>query len=520
MLTDLELRMVLLVVGFGTPILFTLLGYLPYMTGILQKIKPYLVYPSIIGTYHTRPLPYFLGNAPTVGHSLYITMFLILNIVLTAIDYRSTQPNTWFASTYQEIMAYVSCRTGVLAFALAPLVILFSGRNNILLWLTNWSHSTYLILHRWVARIFAVHVILHSVVELALYIDKGEFKTETKLPYWIWGIVATLTTSIMLVASMLYVRRWSYEVFLITHIVLALLTLVGSWYHVELLFTRKWGYEFWLYAVFAVWGLDRVLRVFRILKNGVRPSTVTEITGDIVRVDVGGVRWASQPGVHTYAYFPTLNPWKPWENHPFSVIPTAMLRPSETSTIASPPQECDIEKNGDLKTTSEVRARSAATATTTGVSLYIRKATGITKFLQAHHKLTTLLDGPYPNNSSHAVLKCDRVVLVGGGIGITSLLPYLACHVNIKLYWSVKQNAEGLVRDLERVLESVEKDVRVGRRLQVEELLKEEAEGGWGTVGVVVCGPPGLCDDVRAGVVRNGKNGGTVWELQVDAFSW
>lgn len=80
-------------------------------------------------------------------------------------------------------MAYVANRTGVIAFAVLPLVILFSGRNNILLWLTNWSHSTYMLLHRWVARIFAVQVIVHSIVELVLYIDMGSYEEELIQPY-------------------------------------------------------------------------------------------------------------------------------------------------------------------------------------------------------------------------------------------------------------------------------------------------------------------------------------------------
>lgn len=166
-------RVVILVTGFVTPILLTCLGYLPYMTGILERIKPYLVYPSAVGTYHVRPLPYLLGNVPTVGQSLYIALLVILNVILTAVAYKTTQPFLWYATHQQEVLAFVMYRTGTLGFALAPLVILFSCRNNILLWLSNWSHSTYLVLHRWVARIFGVQVLLHSVLALALYIDTG-----------------------------------------------------------------------------------------------------------------------------------------------------------------------------------------------------------------------------------------------------------------------------------------------------------------------------------------------------------
>jgi hypothetical protein len=77
---------VILVVGFATAVVLTCLGYLPYMTGILERIKPYLVYPAAVRTYQVRPLPYLLGNAPTVGQSLYVAVMVILNVILTAVN--------------------------------------------------------------------------------------------------------------------------------------------------------------------------------------------------------------------------------------------------------------------------------------------------------------------------------------------------------------------------------------------------------------------------------------------------
>lgn len=519
---------ILLVVGVATPILFTVLSHLPYMGTLLDKIKPRLVWPSIIGTYHVRPLPFQLGNAPTIGQTWYIVMFLILNIILTAAGYQTHQPSSMWENTWQEVMGYISARTGVLAFALAPLVILLSGRNNFLLWLTNWSHSTYMILHRWVARIFGLQVILHSITELILYKDLGALGTEQVAPYWIWGIVATLAVVIMMVVSTLYFRRLSYEVFLITHIILAVFVIAGSWYHVDLLFSRKWGYEFWLYAACAVWFFDRLVRVGRVLKNGMRRAEVTAVSEDIVRVDIKDIRWESVPGKHTYAYFPTLNPFRPWENHPFSIIPTALLTSrgyslvpsSEASSTGSQHSNRDIEKSGVME--SVTQTKEARCATTSGVSLYVRRSDGITKALKSHASLLTLLDGPYPNSSTSAVLKTDRLILIGGGIGITATLPFIAHHSNVKLYWCVKSSMEGLVADLDSVMKSMrEKEVVVGGRLDIESLLDREMEVGWKRIGVVVCGPGGLCDDVRAGVVRRGRgNKGTVWELDVEAFSW
>lgn len=549
----------LLITGFTVPILFPVLGYFPFVSGIFDKVKPYLVYPSTIGTYHVRPLPFSFGNAPTIGQSLYIAAFFILTVILTAVNYESTQPNTWFDSTWQEIMAYISCRTGVLAFALAPLVILFSGRNNILLWCTNWSHSTYILLHRWIARIFGLQVIVHSIVELELYKDMGRLDVEQKEPYWIWGIVGTLATCIMLVASLLYMRRWSYEVFLLIHITMAVFVLVGSWYHVELLFRRRWGYEFWLYAACAVWFFDRLVRIIRMAKVGIRRAKVTEVGPDIVRIDVEGVEWGIvQSGLHAYAYFPTLNPWTPWENHPFSIIPTALLHnrtvmPSvdqqQSPSRSTSSEDADIEKNANLTTTATSNEvpqhhyhREVSSSTTTGVTLYIRKSTGRTRFLKAQphahdQPLLTLLDGPYHNNNhdTKSLLQCDRLLLIAGGIGITALLPLFLSpgyghHLSVKLCWSVKESVECLVRDMEPSLrrqamgwEEKEVIIQIGTRLDLEGLVRREAEvGGWKRVGVVVCGPGGMCDVVRDVVGRIGRErqGETVFELSVEAFSW
>jgi hypothetical protein len=60
---------ILIVIAFATPILLTDIQHLPYMTRLIDRISPYLVYPSILGTYQVRPLPYSLGNAPTIGRT-------------------------------------------------------------------------------------------------------------------------------------------------------------------------------------------------------------------------------------------------------------------------------------------------------------------------------------------------------------------------------------------------------------------------------------------------------------------
>jgi hypothetical protein len=214
-------RLSICLTAFALPIVLTWVGYLPFMTWL---------YPSIIRTYHDRPLPFLLGNVPTVGQSFYIAVLVILNIVFLAIGYKTAWPNQtnqWYQNHYQELMAYFMWRTGVLAFCNMPVLFLFSSRNNILLWLTNWSHSTYMLLHRWIARLFLLQTLLHSTLALVLCQNTGSYAKSLTTLWWIWGCVATVAAVILVLTSMLVLRQRACELFLITHIVMAVICVVG-----------------------------------------------------------------------------------------------------------------------------------------------------------------------------------------------------------------------------------------------------------------------------------------------------
>ncbi|KAK1569919.1 ferric reductase like transmembrane component-domain-containing protein [Colletotrichum navitas] len=514
---------VIICVGVGSPIMLSALKYLPFMTGAIDRLKPYLVYP--IGGYNIRPLPHLLGNPPTAGQGLWIAMFVTLNIVLGAITYRNFQyVHPWGFTKTAEILAYVGYRTGHISFALLPLTVLFSSRNNVLIWLTDWPFSTFLVLHRWVARLCAAHAIWckcggGAYAGYLSYTSTGTYYTDVHKPYWIWGIVATLCLVILLFQSVVWFRRASYEVFLVLHILLAVFTVAGCWYHVYYWKGLTGVYELWLYMVCAVWFFDRLVRVLRLAKNGVRRADVAELSADIVRVDIHGLRWSAEPGYHAYVYFPTLQPLRPWENHPFSIIQTALLRPRKHSLASA--QTSSHSGDAETNKSPKVVVVAPSLAGTDGISIYIKKHRGMTSFLQERVGLPVLLDGPYWGNLSRDVLKCDRVLLVGGGIGITGLLTWTRAHVNVKLCWSLRETSCALLQDLEPALDNIpDKVVLVGQRLDIEALLVREVEAGWKKVGVVVCGPAGLCDDTRMAVVRVGKRVKVIFELEVDAFSW
>ncbi|KAF2172659.1 hypothetical protein M409DRAFT_16621 [Zasmidium cellare ATCC 36951] len=532
----------LLVTFLVLPILLTWLNWIPGVHSIIERVKPFVVYRPLFGTRHIQLHKWLYGYIPTVGQSVYIFIVFASTIILMSIY--ETKPLDGTTTRYNNNLDLVTQRSGTFGYAILPVVVLFAGRNNVLLYLTNWSHTTYIMMHRWVSRLWFLLAIVHSICAWVWAVRTGIYSTEVVEKFWIWGIVATLTTVLLIVFSGTKIRQWSYNSFLVSHIVLAAITIVGCWYHIWLIPYGIGRYhnesQDWLYIAIAFWGFDRVVRLFRIVYNGMRRADVTELANDIVRIDIKGVRWDPEPGKHVYVHFPTLHPLRPWENHPFSWTPSALLQ-----DFPKGPSQSDLEKaqgNGNIKEISDVSGedgsnsssgfatptdqRSASTPiiankTSAGITLFVRKSKGTTRLFKHGQNLLTLLDGPYHNNSYKAALRTDRLLLIGGGIGISGLVPWVGSHPNTKLAWSVQTPAESLVRSLSSVLEVIpEKDVRIGTRLDILELLKAEAAAGWRKVGVVVCGPGGLCDAARMAVIEAGKHQKTIFELDVDAYSW
>ncbi|PVH82567.1 hypothetical protein DL98DRAFT_619923 [Cadophora sp. DSE1049] len=208
-------------------------------------------------------------------------------------------------------------------------------------------------------------------------------------------------------------------------------------------------------------------------------------------------------------------------NHPFSIIPTSILTKRRNSNqIMSKIDKA--EKFQTMNVVSEAGARGEARANS-GLTLFSRKQAGMMGLLKANKGLLTLLDGPYPANPTSAVLQSDRLLLIGGGMGITGLLPFTQCHPEVKLFYSSKAADRCLVDSLSAVLETVrEKDIIIGKRMDILALLRDEGNLGWSKIAVVECGPAGMCDDVRATVARLGKEKAShcSFELEVDACAW
>ncbi|OQV06948.1 hypothetical protein CLAIMM_11446 [Cladophialophora immunda] len=514
--------------GVVIPVGFSLLRFLPFPDRWVTLFNAWIVDPPAAGRHHKVPIFWGLTNMPTRGQALFVAYLTILNLLLCATGYSSRQPNSWWPDDRdREILTYVTNRTGVLSFANIPLLILYAGRNNILLWLTNWSHDTFVLLHRYVAAIATIQAIVHSLIYLYIYNVDGEHSSESKLPYWYWGAIATIGMSILLPTSILPLRRMLYEAFLLWHIAVSVLVVVGCYLHIYDRFGHQWGYEVWIYVAIAVWGFDRLLRIGRFVRAGLRYARVTVIDDDYVRVDIEGVG----ANGHAYLYFPTLT-WRVWENHPFSVASTMLNgtpKPSVSGTDVKSSMTADVEKDGGISTgvssdhssDGEIDDRQIPPPKL-GITFLLRTRGGLTSILRSQSRIPVLVEPGYGQQhtdlSDHPTLIC-----IAGGVGITTILPLLRSHPGrTKLLWGMRTPALG--EAMAGQLEGVEKQFFVGKRMNVREELEREMVSSpvaGDNCAVVVSGPDGMADDVRNAVCEIAKRTKHLKvKLVEESFSW
>ncbi|KEY67092.1 hypothetical protein S7711_07067 [Stachybotrys chartarum IBT 7711] len=538
-----EYGLVILLTGAAIPIFLSLLRFLPLPASVVSRFYAYIIEPPAFGRYHAVPVM-GLGFVPTRGQALFILYIILINVVFCCVSYNPRRPNSWYTrGMYEELANYIANRAGVLSFANLPLLILYAGRNNILLWVTNWSHSTFLLLHRWIAFICMLQAVLHSAIWLHMHVAWYQDHDEVAaLAYWYWGIIATLALVILIPISVLPLRKMAYELFHALHILFAILAIVGCWYHIIYRYQRQWGYENWVIMASVIWAFDWVLRAARLVGGGIKRGYVTRIDDDYIQVDVPGVFSHG----HSYAYFPTLT-WRVWESHPFSIAGIAYQGSQMVSSAVSEVEE--TKGSAVVTSTTSASSISGATRTPSGIRFFIRVEKGTTSLLAARAgraEGVPLLLETYGGASVLHKVEHPNAVFIAGGVGVTAILPKVIsaqgegqAYGSKKLYWGVRSGAEGLVHAVQDLVapseesallrrgdglsrlrwSGVDVHVSVGERLDLRTFIEAEVAANKMGTTVVVCGPAGLADEVRLIVTALGRNGAVV-KLEEESFAW
>ncbi|KAG8425618.1 hypothetical protein J3458_002301 [Metarhizium acridum] len=338
-------------------------------------------------------------------------------------------------------------------------LFVFSARNNILLWLTDWPYDTFVLLHRWLGYWTILLAVIHSLMLFGYYVAEGIYEDEAAKLYWTWGVVATVCGVALWPSSLLVVRQKAYELFLCTHQVLVVFFVVGYYYHIWERYRHNWGYEIWVFVAIAVWILERLARLLRVCLAGLKTAVVSPVEGsdgEYVRIDIENT---FAEGV-AYLYFPTLS-WRFWENHPFSIA-SSFSAADMADSDGSLEKLADVEKTAGATTRSaeaeaEVDSPSTTAASTvatrqsgkTKVTIAVRVRSSMTARLAARVsaargpvRIPVFLEGSYHSSAGRQLRRCTRIVCIAGGVGLSAVLPILGRHGNrpARLCWGIRND--------------------------------------------------------------------------------
>ncbi|KAF1850411.1 ferric reductase [Cucurbitaria berberidis CBS 394.84] len=339
-------------------------------------------------------------------------------------------------------------RVGVIAYALTPLSVMLSSRESILSLVTGLPYQSFNFLHRWLGYIIfaqsGLHTIGWCVVEIRLYQPQPKVAVEWIVqPYIIWGVVAMILLTLMLVLSTPWgIRMTGYEFFRKAHYVLAMVYIGACWGHWAQL-------KVFLLPGLLVWFIDRGVRFIRtallhynFLPSGhmgfrAAPANITffkdETHGDVVRLDFDHPQDAWDVGQHFYLSFPESSIW---QSHPFT-------------PLSLPVYGADSQRHSYI-----FRAKKGETRKITELSAL--RTARMTDHEQPHEglmaeaKLSVVLTGPYGEQTLRGLSSDSNVLCVAGGTGITYVLPVLldlasrpqSSNRHISLVWVVRRRSD------------------------------------------------------------------------------
>lgn len=334
------------------------------------------------------------------------TYFLPYTFPLMLVTFMFVWTTIWtFASFpyYRPGMEYGSpplgVRAGYIATALVPLVFGIGVRVNPVSFLTGISHERLQVYHQYGARIILFFSVIHTIPFIVGPYQQGlQYGSRETARYFLqyyydqteqfWNGIPPLVVLVWIViSSMGYFRRFSYEFFVIQHVLSILFFLAWMFVHVKVSLLDAWYYMFVAVGTMIWSWFGRVLWTLWANEFKFNQATLEPLSEDVTRVRiVTPVRWT--PAQNIYIRFPTM---MFFQSHPFTITSIPSL---------------DVHSNSNV------------------MQLLIRGKGGITKRLydKARSGIKTvpcLIDGPY-GGFLVPLDKYTHVTMISGGTGVNA----------------------------------------------------------------------------------------------------
>ena len=520
-----------------------------------SKIKKNLLQAPLLHRRHNKEIQLSsaisVGTLPSRLHFLLLGIVLVSNIIYCVIlDYHG--------QSKAALIAELRGRSGHLAVINMLILILFAARNNPLIPILSVSFDTFNLFHRWIGRIIVLESLVHMI---AWFVNNehaigyhGIMDVLMTDAFAQCGLAAAIALLVIVVQSPGALRHAFYEIFLVTHQILAIVILGATAAHIKL---HNLPQKPIIYTIIGIWAAERGMRILRTIYynvsyRGMTKVRVEALKGGACRVTFSIRRpFVTAPGHHIYAYIPSVSLWM---SHPFSVALVSNKEPLLEYTPGASPSSSIFD--GVEKAVKHAEAEPSYS-----ISCIMAARTGMTRKL--YNKARSSPDGVYtcrafiegPYGAAESLDSYGTVMLFAGGVGITNQISHMdhliqgwAAGTNatqkLILVWSVRSleqlqwarpwleqlsRLDRHGRDLEIVthvtqLRSVEESI-IPKEMQihpgranVDKLVEYQFEERIGAMTIGVCGPGALADDVRnAARAVMGRGKVDFWE---EAFTW
>ncbi|KAL5119019.1 ferric-chelate reductase Frp1 [Pleosporales sp. CAS-2024a] len=298
----------------------------------------------------------------------------------------------------------VAFRCGIVTLGQIPLVFLLAGRNNMIGWLSGVSYERLNWLHRWCARTMLLTTTLHMGYFFASWNQYDYIPYQLKHNVLAWRGLAAWSTLVWIVfSSIAPIRGWSYEVFVVQHLVSYAVFIGFVFIHIPV------DIRGYVWAPVALFFLDRVIRAARLLYCNVLlfhpkqrqsgqsegllacKAEFTPLPHNTTRVVIRNPPITWTPGQHVFLSCHSI---APLQSHPF--------------TIASVPSSGTMEFL--------IKSEKG------GTKRFFKHASKFDQPVNTHTQTVTI-EGPY--GCIRPLRQFDSVVLLAGSTGVTFTLPLL-----------------------------------------------------------------------------------------------
>ncbi|KAI1417427.1 ferric reductase like transmembrane component [Hypoxylon sp. FL1857] len=355
-----------------------------------------------------RPIPDIVWRKHRFTFSSLAVLFVgFIALAFVSLYVFLKQPLYWESIQYGS--PPVAIRAGMIAVAMTPWIIATSMKANLLTLITGIGPERLNVFHRWAGYLCLFLVLVHTI---PFYIqpvwDDGGMVVFSKLfpegsgVIYGTGIACLVPLLWLCVASLPFIRRIAYEVFVTLHVPVGFVYIGCLFWHTKN-YLGSWDY---LYATIAIWALCYFLRVFNL--NWVKPwrmaflvgdeAAITLMTENAIKITIPTqMKW--KPGQYVYLRMPGISLF---DNHPFTI--SSLCSEDFPSEYGEQFRDCTLV----FKPYGGFTRRVLETAIEKG----------------PFHTYRAYLDGPY-GGMRRELAAFDTCILIAGGSGVTALMSQL-----------------------------------------------------------------------------------------------